>query len=590
MRTTRTISALIAIATCFLAQPVRAEQTVGQWQMVEIVLTSARSYDNPFIDVDVSASMVSPSGVATPVNGFYDGDGRGGQGALWKVRFMTPEVGTWSWRSTCSDRANDGLHDRSGSFTVVPSDVPGPLAPDPLHPNAWRHANGEHFLWSVGYSLFVAGADRTHPTVGGWQDYVDWLAERRFGGVLFLLQVPTIRSCETCWKGSAPWRALGNAKPPKHGVDERGRLDFAASPWPRYGAPDRPATDARHADFSRLYLPFWHNVDQIVGELAAHRMVAHVWQYCDETFYPPASTLDEKLFWDNILRRLGAYWNVVYNDGIDINEYREDPRWITQWQRYFARQDPFGHARSSRRGHDDGAEATWRSVAAANFTDPVSIEHWRRLLALEPRKPVTEDFATRAMKKSGTPPERFLQLAWWSALAGPGAMGTTWAGGHDPANWFANLDDRGEGMTKVEHRNRFLLDFDPEAGRAIPFWLLEPRDDLVSGENVYCSAVPGRHYLVFFDRGAPRRITIDLRAAETPLETTWLDPDSGRRIAGAPAPAGTIHTVERPFAGSAVLYLGSGEPNRDPVAPAIGIAAAAPAAGASPRAAERPQR
>lgn len=532
--------------------------TVGRWQLHEITLLSDRGYDNPFTDVELRARFTSPSGEVTEVAGFHDGDGRGGQGDVWRVRFMAETLGAWRWRTVASDPDNAGLHGRAGWFEVVPSTVPGPPAPDPEQPTAWRFANGRHLLWSAGYGLFVAGAEPTHPGVGGWRDYIDWLAARRFSGVLFALQVPSLRTCSTCWKGRAPWGALGDAPPPAWAVRKSGAVDYFVMPWARHGEPDRFATDADDADFERFFLPLWRNVDAIVRALGERGMIAHVWQYGDQTFQPPASSPAEQLYWDYLLRRLGGYWNVVFNDGIDLGEYRS-VSWITEWQRYFAAHDPFAHPRSSRHGEDDHGAATWRSMQAANDRAPADVDAWRALLAKRPRKPVTEDDGIRARKGRGIPAQRFRQLAWWSVLAGPGALGATWAGAHEPANYFAAAEAESEGMDRVGYRNRFLLDFDPDTGRAIPFWKLVPRDDLVQGTGVFCAAVPGEHYLLYFDTGSAPRATLDLRDAREPLPARWLDPDTGRTVPGETTQPGAPRTFVRPYPHAAVLYLGRGE-------------------------------
>ena len=162
--------------------PASAATSISQWSPHDIVLKSSKTYSNPFRGVQVFADFVSPSGRPLRVYGFYDGDRAGGQGDRWVIRFMGDEVGEWYWVTEASDTSNSGLHNRSGSLNVVESSNPGPVAPSPESPTSWEHANGERVLWNLGYSPFMAAADRTHPTVGGWQDYLDWLRLHRFNG------------------------------------------------------------------------------------------------------------------------------------------------------------------------------------------------------------------------------------------------------------------------------------------------------------------------------------------------------------------------------------------------------------------------
>ena len=92
--------------------PIRAaDYTVEQWQIVEITLTSSETYDNPYMDVSITATFTGPGG--SPVitwPGYWDG------GDTWKVRFAPTKVGLWSYTITCSDTSNTGLHNQSGTI------------------------------------------------------------------------------------------------------------------------------------------------------------------------------------------------------------------------------------------------------------------------------------------------------------------------------------------------------------------------------------------------------------------------------------------------------------------------------------------
>jgi hypothetical protein len=531
---------------------------VGQWKLYEIVLTSTKSYSNPFTNVDVYADFSSGNNQLR-VYGFHDGNGKGDQGNLWKIRFMTNEIGTWSWQTKSTDTGNQGLHNQTGQFRVVESNVPGPISPDSTYRNAWRHANGDFFYWTLGYSIHVLAADRTHPGVGGWQDYLNWLEAHKFNGVMFNLQSPSFRTCTTCLKGVAPWSAIGIHPPPEYARNLNDRVDYYIMPWADKSDVNQTAPNSSNADFSRFYLPLWHRADAVITEMQNKGMVAHVFAYDDETFWPSASSADERLYWDYIIRRLGAYWNVVYNDGIDLDEYRNLNTWVKEWQQYFQANDPFGHARSSRHGNDDAAYSTWRSVQAADSSRPRDIQQWRNLMNANPLKPVTEDDGIRARKETGISPDRFMQLAWWSVLSGPGGFGATWAGAYEPGNWYSNMSKDAEGMLRVSIRTRFISGEGVPNGHPIPFWKLAVRDDLVTGRNVYCSAVPGENYLVYFDFDSSSTTEINLKDAQHPLYVTWLNPYTGQTTSGGVITApGNSHRFTKPFNGPAVLYLTTG--------------------------------
>lgn len=530
------------------------DAAVGKWDLYEITLTSNKTYPNPFTGVDVYADFTSPTGRVIRVYGFHDGNGNGGQGNLWRIRFMGDELGVWSWKTTSTDPSNTGLHNKTGSVQITAPTGPGPIAPDPYYPNAWRHAEGNYFYWNVGYSIHIAGADPTHPGVGGWQDYLDWLEAHRFNGVMFTLQVPSFGACSTCAKGMAPWSALGGNPPPTWAYNNNNKVDYFVMPWAKQGDPNATATTAADVDYGRFYLPFWENVDAILADMQEKEMIAHVWQYSDQTFHPNANSSDEHRYWDYMIRRLGAHWNVTFNDGIDLFEYRT-AAWVGQWQQYFCDNMPFYHPLSSRHGNDDLSTAAWRSLQAPS---PGGVNAWRNILSNTPRKPATEDDGVRALKDNGIPPERFMELAWWSVLAGPGGFGVTWAGAYEPGNWYSNMDANNQGMLRVEHRTRFILDFDPASGKQIPFWRMEPHDELVNGSGVNAVAVPGSHYLVYFNAGSGGTATLNLNAINGSLPITWINAVTGQRVSGGTANPGSL-TLVNPFGGPAAVYIGMGE-------------------------------
>ncbi len=177
-------------------------------------------------------------------------------------------------------------------------------------------------LWNLGYAKYLAAADQAHDCVGGWQGYLDWLQQHRFNGVFFVLQPTGINTCSTCWDGVAPWAELDGEPAPRWGRRINDSVDYYVTPWARSGSPNTFGDSASNVDFQRFYLPLWQNIDAIVQELQRKGMIAHVVMYNDESFYPGESSADERRYWDYIIRRLGGFWNVVYNDGVDLFEYR----------------------------------------------------------------------------------------------------------------------------------------------------------------------------------------------------------------------------------------------------------------------------
>lgn len=84
--------------------------TGEQWRVVEIPLTSSKSYANPFLDVNITGTFSGPGGTVITRPGYWDG------GNSWKVRFAPTKVGAWSYTITATDTTNTGLHNQTGTI------------------------------------------------------------------------------------------------------------------------------------------------------------------------------------------------------------------------------------------------------------------------------------------------------------------------------------------------------------------------------------------------------------------------------------------------------------------------------------------
>jgi Domain of unknown function (DUF5060) len=136
-------SLLLSIILASLALP--AEGAVGpasvpRDEVYEAVLTSSKTYPNPFLDVTVSATFTSPSGKKIAAYGFYDG------GNTWRVRFAPDEKGRWQYLTSSTDAGNDGLQHQRGSLTSVSSGNKGFIRPEPAHPCYFSFSNGSPFF------------------------------------------------------------------------------------------------------------------------------------------------------------------------------------------------------------------------------------------------------------------------------------------------------------------------------------------------------------------------------------------------------------------------------------------------------------
>jgi hypothetical protein len=63
----------------------------------------------------LTATFVSPLGEKKTVYGFWDGED------VWKIRFMPDIAGTWTFTTSCTDKSNNGLNNKSGAFVCTAS-------------------------------------------------------------------------------------------------------------------------------------------------------------------------------------------------------------------------------------------------------------------------------------------------------------------------------------------------------------------------------------------------------------------------------------------------------------------------------------
>src|SRR5262245_29895151 len=105
----------------------------GRW---EGTFESAFDHAHPTQSVAITAEFRGPSGEQRQARGFWDG------GRSWRIRFSPDVPGTWTYRTTCSDALDAGLHGRTGSFDCAPYRGENPLY---RHGTIKVAASGRHF-------------------------------------------------------------------------------------------------------------------------------------------------------------------------------------------------------------------------------------------------------------------------------------------------------------------------------------------------------------------------------------------------------------------------------------------------------------
>ena len=148
---------------------------IAKWGRFEQSFKSTVLYPNALQDVSLRVVFKSPLGETNEVDAFWDG------GRTWRVRFSPDQPGRWKFRTTCSDKTNDGLHNEFGEFictaatgqTRFAKHGQVRVARDQRH---LEHADGTPFFWladTVWNGARVAG-------LKDWEFYAGIRASQRF--------------------------------------------------------------------------------------------------------------------------------------------------------------------------------------------------------------------------------------------------------------------------------------------------------------------------------------------------------------------------------------------------------------------------
>ncbi len=127
------------------AEQIQVDSTHVQWDTVELAFEAASDHAWAAFPVQVTFEHTAGTHV---VDGFWDG------GRSWKVRFVPPHTGVWSWSSSSEDPGLDGV---SGTHAVTAP------TPDALAANANRRghlrvsADGTHLVRADGAPFFFLG-------------------------------------------------------------------------------------------------------------------------------------------------------------------------------------------------------------------------------------------------------------------------------------------------------------------------------------------------------------------------------------------------------------------------------------------------
>jgi hypothetical protein len=461
---------------------------------------------NPFIDASLTGTFETGDGRNHwKVEGFADSS----DGSLYRIRFMPPLAGAYNYSITYKE--GEFQKSTTGSFQAVEAHRRGTLGVDPKYP--W------HFLWQgTGEHFFFNGT--TAFFLMGWKDehVIDFSIER-----LHRLKVNRIRV------SIAGREATLFGEPVMNGPS----WSVFLTPWPA----DK-SDDYTHPgfDYSRYNLPYWQRFERMLKFARERDMnISLVLDMNDSFVHPIAGGEDEHRYIRYAVARLGAFSNITWDLGDDLDAYRDD-QWTHDTGMLLQRLDPYQHLETShpiKIVHQDRASSWF------GFT---SYQEWSRdqhRLMLESRK--LQEKAGRIIPQTN---EEYGYEDHYPLWALPGSDSsdvlrrTAWdivmAGGYQTAGETARcgtnirpdmgggwMNGRGDDTMTMFLGYGHMVDF----FTSFEWWTTNPHDELVSNGN-YCLADPGKIYAVYLPHAG--KVTIQLQSGH--YRAFWFSAVTGEKI------------------------------------------------------------
>ncbi len=538
-----------------------------KWHTVTIDFTGPRmdetnGHPNPFLDYRLEVRFTSPGGRAYEVPGFFAGDGQGrGSGSVWRVRFTPDEAGGWSFQASFrqgpevavnldpSDGEPAAFDGCRGTFDVHDRDAD---APGFLKCGRLEYVGGYYLKFRDGPYWIKGGTDSP-------EDFLacDGFANTRSGS---RFKVKTYAGHVQDWHPGDPDWGDGRGKGIIGAINYLGEQNVnliyflpmniggdGRNVWPFAGPLDSAGNESNddvHYDIEKLSQ--WETV---FSHAQRKGLVLHV--VFNEAEAPnkielgAELTTKRKLFYREMVARFAHHnavlWNLCeeYNLDLDLG-----PGNIKAFARYLKALDPYDHPVTVHHAKDP--VASWRpflgdelfsitSVQIGNRDIEPVIETFRRL-SREAGRPIpvaVDEFTVTVDDKPWLPQDDLEALRiekLWPAYLSGGQVEFI----------LGDLLDT-QDFRKYEplwrytwHARRFMEE-------NLPFWEMEPADELLEGESVFegrtCThdgqvlAKPGQCYALYFPT-ARKTGTLDLTAVPGRFARQWYDPRSGR-FAGA---------------------------------------------------------
>jgi CubicO group peptidase (beta-lactamase class C family) len=518
-------------------------------------------FTNPFLDYRLNVEFTNPRGRSIIVPGFFDGDGQGGaSGRTWMVRFTPDMTGQWKYIASFRKGRNVAVeleHDTgkavnfdgaNGTFTISKGSA---NEPEFLRFGRLEYAGGYYLKFRNGPYWIKGGADSPEDFLA-YKGFDNTRSGSRFGVKKYAEHIKDWKPGDPDW-GDRDGRAIIGALnylaeqhvnliyflPMNIGGDGQNVWPFAGKINPS----GDPANDNTHYDISKL-----HQWEIVFSHAQSKGIVLHfVFNEAEKNNKLELGgkdlTTERKLFYREMVARFGHHnsliWNLCeeYNIGLDLG-----PQSVREFAAYITRLDPYDHPITVHHAKDpveslkpflgDKLFSITSIQIGRRDIEPV-IEAFRSLTkeAGRPIPVAVDEFTVTTGDKQWLPVDDSVALRkekLWPAYLSGGQVEFIVAELLETEN-FRKYDSL---WKYIWYARRFMECH-------LPFWEMEPADELLTGESIYSGKTSTHDGQVFAKEDhcyaiylptANKTGVLDLSRAEGKFVKRWYNPRTGRFV------------------------------------------------------------
>lgn len=511
----------------------QSSESVEVFEFVEVAINVDRpTAHNPFREVFVTGDFGQANRVERlAVDGFCDS----ADGKVFRVRFMPTEPGDYVYSATYWQDNLQNVH--VGRFKAVNAKRRGIVLVDPTYP--W------HFIWKgTGEHYFLNGT--TAFLLMGWDD------EKVIQESISRLHILDVNRIRVLLDGRTDhfW-----TEPIKPGRGFHAHLN----PW----VAKRPDDIANPGfDYAQFNVDYWQKYERMLKFAREKNIIVSIilgWN--DTPIHPIAGSEDERRYIRYAVARLGAFSNITWDLGDDLDGFRNDA-WTHETGTFLNELDPYHHLETSHPvdNHHQDRSSPWFGMT--------SFQQWERPIhawTLGQRNKqtasgriipqVNEEYGYEDHYPKWAPyqspaasADANRRTAWEIAMAGgyqttgETAKRGTGMGPDSGGGWVNGRGDETMMMLKgYAHMVHFFTNFE--------WWKTDPHDELVQNGS-FCLAEPGRRYVIYLPHGG----NVTAKLAPGRYEVKWFNPRNGE-YSDAPVADGPVWTSPSSTDGSDWVIL-----------------------------------